>query len=113
MSSSSGGDAELKQQQQQQQEQQCPLPWASPLPDLLQGPVGVGAQAVQLVDEGEEGHVVSLHLPADRHRLTLNPAHRTQHQHSPVQHPQGSLHLDGEVHVAWDQRCGGWLLKTR
>lgn len=70
------------------------------IPHLLQGSVGVGAQAVQLVDEGKEGDVVSLHLPVNSHRLTLDPSHCTQNQHCSVQHTQRSLHLNGEVYVA-------------
>lgn len=71
------------------------------VPHLLQGSVGVGAHAVQFVDECEEGDVVALHLPVHRHGLTLNSSHRAQHQHGAVQHSQCSLHLDGKVHVAW------------
>lgn len=70
-------------------------------PHLLQGPAGVGAHAVQLVDEGEEGDVVAFHLPVHRHGLTLDPSHRTQDQHGAVQHAQRSLHFDGKVHVTW------------
>lgn len=69
------------------------------MPHLLQGSAGVGPRAVQLVDEGEEGDVVALHLSVHRHGLTLDPPHRTQDQHGAVQHPQRSLHFDGEVHV--------------
>ena len=34
-------------------------------------------------------------------RTHLNAANRTKHQDGAVQHAQGTLHLDGEVHVAW------------
>lgn len=70
-------------------------------PHLLQGSVGVGAHAVQFVDECEKGDVVAFHLPVHCHGLTLNSSHRAQHQHGAVQHSQCSLHLDGKVHVAW------------
>lgn len=71
------------------------------LPELLQGPVGVGSHAVQFVDEGEEGDVVALHLPVDRHALALHPSHCTQNQHRPVQNTEGALHLDGKVNVTY------------
>lgn len=71
------------------------------VPQLLQGSVWVGAQAVQFVDECEKGDVIALHLPVHCHGLTLNSSHRAQHQHGAVQHSQCSLHLDGKVHVAW------------
>ena len=70
-------------------------------PELLQGSVWVGSHAVQLVDEGEEGHVIALHLPVDCHALTLHPSHRTQNQDRSVQHPQGALNLNGEVNVTY------------
>ncbi len=70
-------------------------------PHLLQGSVGVGTHAVQLVDEGEEGDVVAFHLPVHCHGLTLDSSHRTQNQHSSVQHSQGSLHFDGKVYMTW------------
>ena len=60
----------------------------------------VGADPVALVDEGHPGHVVALELPVDGDRLGLHPAHRTQHEDGPVQHPQRPLDLDGEVDVA-------------
>lgn len=68
-------------------------------PHLLQGSAGIGTHAVQLIDEGEEGDVVTLHLPVDCHGLTLDPSHRTQNQYGPVQHAQRSLHFNGEVHM--------------
>lgn len=71
------------------------------VPHLLQGSVGVGAHAIQFVDECEEGDIIALHLPVNRHGLTLDSSHRAQHQHSSVQHPQRSLHLNGKVHVSW------------
>ena len=70
------------------------------LPDLLDHRLGVGARAVHLVDEGQAGDVVALHLPVDGHRLRLHAAHGAEHQHRPVEHAQRSLHLDGEVDVA-------------
>lgn len=71
----------------------------APVPHLLQRPARVGSHSVQLVDEGEEGDVVALHLSVDGHGLTLDASHCTQNQHRSVQHPQSSLHLDGEIHM--------------
>lgn len=84
------------------------------VPQLLQGSDRVGSLSVQFVYEGEERHVVALHLPVHRHGLTLDAAHRAQDQHCPVQHAQRSLHLDGKVHVTWEtnsqrfRRFGTW-----
>ena len=61
---------------------------------------GVGAGAVALVHEGEARHLVALHLAVDGDRLRLHARHRAEHQHGAVEHPQGPLHLDGEVDVA-------------
>jgi len=77
------------------------------LPQLLQGSAGVGAHAVQLVDESEEGDVVALHLSVHGQGLTLDAPHRTQDQHGSVQHPQRSLHFDGKVHVTWSNSMDG------
>ena len=63
-------------------------------------PLGVGAGAVALVDEGDARHLVALHLAVDGDRLRLHAGHRAQHQHGAVEHPQRALHLDGEVDVA-------------
>lgn len=70
-------------------------------PQLLQGPVGIGSHAVQFVNKGEEGDIVALHLPIDRHALALDSSHRTQNQHRPIQNTEGALHLDGEVNVTY------------
>ena len=77
------------------------------LPELLQGPAGVGACAVKLVDEGKKGDIVALHLPVHRHGLALHASHCTQHQHRSVQHSQRTLHLNGEVHMTCRGERGG------
>ena len=64
------------------------------------GPLEIRAQPVELVDAGELGHAVGHGLAPDRLGLGLHPGHAAEHAHGPVQHPQGPLHLDGEVHVA-------------
>jgi hypothetical protein len=70
------------------------------LPQLLGHAVGVGARAVQLVDEGEAGNRVATHLPVHGDGLGLHPGHRAEDENGAVEHAQGALHLDGEVHVA-------------
>ena len=72
-------------------------------PHLREHSVWVGPQPVQFVNECDPRDAISIHLSVDSERLALHPAHGTQHQHRPIQHTQGSLHLDGEV----DMTCGG------
>jgi len=59
----------------------------------------VGPAAVALVDEGDAGNLVALHLLVHGDRLGLDASHGAQHEDRAVEHPQGALHLDGEVHV--------------
>src|SRR6185436_20344001 len=47
----------------------------------------------------QTGDVVTSHLAVDRVRLRLHAGHATEDQHGAVEHPQGALHLDGEVDV--------------
>ena len=61
--------------------------------------LGVGAGAVELVDEGQARHLVAAHLAVDGVRLRLHAGDAAQHQHGAVEHAQGALDLDGEVHV--------------
>jgi len=70
------------------------------LPQLLGHAFRVGARAVQFVDEGDAWHLVAPHLTIDRVRLRLHPGHATKHQHRTIEHAQGTLNLDGEVHMA-------------
>lgn len=70
-------------------------------PELLHCSGRVGAHPVQFVDEGEEGDVVTLHLPVDSDGLALDTSHSTQNQDGSIQHPQRPLHFNGEVHVSW------------
>lgn len=68
-------------------------------PHLRDDSVGVGPHPIELVDEGHAGNPVARHLPVDGQRLALDSAHTTEHEHSRVQHPQGTLHLDRKVHM--------------
>ena len=68
--------------------------------ELVGHPLAAGPGPVELVDEGQAGHVVAPHLPVDGVRLGLHAGHATEHEHGAVEHAQGPLHLDGEVDVA-------------
>ena len=67
--------------------------------ELADHPGGIGAAPVALVDEGDAGHPVALHLMIHRDRLRLNAAYGTEDQHRAVQHPEGTFDLDGEIHM--------------
>ena len=71
-----------------------------PLPQGRQGRLKIRPHAVHLVDEGQLGHPVLVGLVPYGFGLGLDPAHRVEDPDGPVQHPQGPLHLDGEIHVA-------------
>ena len=68
--------------------------------DGLHRVVEVGPQLVHLVDEADPGHLVALRLAPHRLALGLHPLLGVEHGDGAVQHPQGTLHLQGEVHVA-------------
>lgn len=78
------------------------ISWCSP--ELLECSIRVRSHAVQLVDESEERHAVSLHLPVHSHGLTLHSSDSTKDQHSTVQNPQRPLHLYSEVNMACRKR---------
>ena len=67
---------------------------------LLDRLLGIGADAVHLVDECQPGDVIAAHLAVDRQRLGLHAGHGAEHQHGPVQHAEAPLHFDGEIDVA-------------
>ncbi len=59
----------------------------------------VCTSSVHLVDKRNSGHVILFRLTPYRLGLRLNPAHRTEQTHNPVQHPQAALYLRREVHM--------------
>ena len=75
-------------------------PGSEPVLDHLHHPEIVGADTVHLVDVRDPRDAVLVRLPPHGFGLGLDPAHRAEHRDGPVQHPQRTLHLDGEVHVA-------------
>ena len=61
--------------------------------------IEVGAHAIHLVDESDARHVVAVRLAPDGFGLGLNAGDGVENGHRAIQHPQGALNLDGEVHV--------------
>ena len=59
-----------------------------------------GARAVELVDEAHARDAVLVGLTPHRLRLRLNAGDAVEHGNRAVEHPQGTLDLDGEVDVA-------------
>jgi hypothetical protein len=73
---------------------------AEAVDDGVDGEVEVGAQLVHLVDEADAGDVVLVGLAPDRLRLGLDALLAVEDRHGAVEHAQGALDLDREVHVA-------------
>src|SRR5262249_7797001 len=59
------------------------------------------AGLIHLVGEDDARNVVLVALAPDRLGLRLYALVRVEHAHGAVEHAQRTLHLDGEVHVAW------------
>ena len=59
----------------------------------------VGANAIHLVDERDARHGVLVGLAPHRLGLRLNAGDRVKHGDCTIEHAQGALHLNGEVHV--------------
>ena len=66
---------------------------------LLDAILEVGAEAVQLVDVRDAGHLVLVGLEPHRFRLHFDAAHGAEHAHAAVEHAQRPFHLGREVHV--------------
>ncbi len=62
-------------------------------------PVVVRAGVVHLVDESDARNAVTLHLPVDRDRLTLDALARVEHEDRAVEDAEGAFDLDREVDV--------------
>jgi hypothetical protein len=61
--------------------------------------VKIGPDSIHLVYEGNPGHFISVSLPPNRFRLSLNPFRSIEDSHCAVEHSQGSFNLDSKVHV--------------
>ena len=71
-----------------------------PGPHVLASSDRIGTGAIELVDEDQPRHAVTLDLAIDGQRLTLYATDSAQNQHRSIKHPQAPLHLDREIHVA-------------
>ena len=60
----------------------------------------IRAGAVHLVHKGDARHAVLVGLVPDRLTLWFHATHGTEHRHHTVDYTQGTLHLDGEIHVS-------------
>ena len=67
---------------------------------VAQAHLEVGADLVHLVDEHDARDVVAVGLAPDGFGLGLHALVAVEHRHRAVEHAQGTLHFDGEVHVA-------------
>ena len=67
----------------------------------LHGVVEVCTQLVHLVHEADTRNVVLRSLPPDLLGLRLNALLAVENSYGAVQNTQGTLNLNGEVHVAW------------
>src|SRR5439155_15789081 len=72
---------------------------AEPLAHHLDAHLEVRAHAVHLVHKDDARHVVAIGLAPHRLGLGLDAAYGVEHGDGAVQDPEGTLHLDGEVHV--------------
>ena len=68
--------------------------------DLLDRLPGVGTHTIHLVDEGDTGDVVALHLSVDGNGLGLDTGDGAENHDGTVKHSHGTLDLDGEVDMA-------------
>jgi len=75
-------------------------PGSQPFLHHLHRPEKIGPYPVHLVDEGDSRHPIFIGLMPDRLRLGLYPPHCVKKGHCAIQHPQASLHFDGEIHMA-------------
>ena len=67
--------------------------------ELADHPLGIGAAPVALVDEGDAGDLVALHLEIDGNGLRLDAAHGAEDQYGAVQHPEGPFDFDRKIHM--------------
>ena len=68
--------------------------------DHVDAAVELGAGAVELVDEADARHAVTVGLTPHRLGLRLDTGDTVEHRDGTVEHAQRTLHLDGEVDVA-------------
>src|SRR5262245_31426941 len=56
---------------------------------------------IQFIDEGNPRHPIFFGLTPHGLRLRFNAANRAEHTNGPIEHPEGTFHLSGEVHMSW------------
>ena len=71
-----------------------------PLLHHVDNAIEIGAHDVHLIDVGHAGNLVLIRLTPHGFRLGFHTALGAEHGDGSVEHAQGALHLDGEVHVA-------------
>ena len=69
------------------------------LPHLVDNHQEVSARAVHLVHKTDPGHPVAIGLTPYRLALRLHTVNGREQRDQTIQHPHGTLHLDGEIHV--------------
>ena len=74
-------------------------PRPEPIDDRLDVEVEVGAGAIELVDETDAGHAVTVGLAPHGLRLGLDSGDAVEHGNGPIEDTEGPLHLDREVDV--------------
>lgn len=68
--------------------------------DLLNSLPRVGAHTVHLVDEGDSGDIVTLHLTIDGNGLRLNTANGAQNHDGTIENSEGTLDFNREINMA-------------
>jgi len=61
---------------------------------------GIGSDPVELIDKGQDGHLVSFELFINGQGLGLDSSDRTEDQNGSVQHPERALYLYCKIHMA-------------
>ena len=61
--------------------------------------VEIRPDTIHLVDEHHSWNAVAIGLIPDRLRLRLDSRHCVKHRDHPIEHPQGTLDLDGKVNM--------------
>jgi hypothetical protein len=72
-----------------------------PVPNHGHAAIEVGPDPIHLVGEDESGNAIPIRLTPDRLGLGLDAGHRVEQGDGAVEYAERTLHLDGEIHVAW------------
>ena len=66
----------------------------------LNATLEISADSIHLVDEGNPRNTILISLSPDRFRLWFNSSNSTKNSDNPIQNPQGSFHLNGEIDMS-------------